>query len=394
MRAVGFMSFMGALLALGASIVTGPAAAEPGREKVEKVFDAFLTCRAEFFNLLAAAHSEFPAKKFRARENYVGPVWKDLRGVPFIAAVTVDGVPLTMYMQQHSETNSGPLLTWGFMANRKAAEVVTMIEARLSGARFTAVDASGFELRLEPQPGDTMSAKPPGDSFLSLLVVEGDRPDWTSVLCSASEDRMPELKTDERTGRKRLPPTTSLFVLPKTVNEEDALEAFSRCDPTFFATLAEAKVRFGRVTIEPLFVTAPDGRTGEVSGSTVTFGNPVRAYGLDLTGYTQMLHKRDGKPVAFWWGFRARGDARLSAHWLSTRVETLTKAQRIGWGEWVLETAPRANAEENAMEDGAYRVFKVEPSHLPHVTNVLCGATADMMGDMTVFPETGSLFEQ
>ncbi|OCP38618.1 hypothetical protein [Ensifer sp. LC163] len=130
------------------------------------------------------------------------------------------------------------------------------------------------------------------------------------------------------------------------------------------------------------------------SRSPVTFAEPVRAYGLDLTGYTQMLHKKDSKPVAFWWGFRAKDDARLAAHWLSTRAETLSKAQRTGWGEWVMETRPRANAVGEAAKESAYRVFKVEPSHFPMLINVLCGATADMMGDMTVFPEPESLFKR
>ncbi|KSV89777.1 hypothetical protein [Sinorhizobium sp. GL28] len=395
MCAVGFGNFIRVLMALGALATATPATAEPGRSNVETVFDAFLACRVDFFDLLARAQADFPAREFRVKENYVGPVWQELRGVPFSAVVNIDDVPLSAYMQRHVETVSGPVLNWGFVANRKPAEVVKMIEARLSGARFASMDARGFELSLDPRPARSISTMPPAESFRSLLVFEGDRPDRTFIFCSASGDNMSELKTDERTGRKRLPPTASLFVLPKTVNEEDAFEAFSRCDPTFFTTLAQAKARFGRVTIEPLFVAAPDGQVGEVSGSTVTFAEPVRAYGLDLTGYTQMMHKKDGKPVAFWWGFRARDDARLAAHWLSERAaETLGKAERTGWGEWALETRPRAHAVGEAAEELAYRVFKVEPSHLPLLTNVLCGATADMMGDMTVFPEPGSLFKQ
>ncbi|MEI2296783.1 hypothetical protein [Ensifer sp. MJa1] len=358
------------------------------------MFDAFLTCKVDFFDLLASAQADFPAREFQSHEDHIAPVWVDRRMVPFSALVNVDGVPLNGYIQQHNEAASGPSLTWGFSANRKAAEVAKMIEARLSDVRFASTDAGGFELRLEPANAKPVSGMRPGESYRSLLVFQDDRSDRSMILCNASEDRMSELKTDERTGRKRLPPTTSLFVLPKTANEEDALEAFSRCDVTFFTTLAQAKARFGRVTIEPLFVAAPDGRVGEVSGSTVTFAEPIRAYGLDLKGYTQMLHKKDGKPVAFWWGFRAEEDVRLVAHWLSTRTETLSRAQHIGWGEWALETRPPASAGSEGAEGQSYRVFKVERSNFPLLTNVLCGATADMMGDMTEFPKPESLFKQ
>ncbi|QRY68664.1 hypothetical protein JVX98_10450 [Ensifer sp. PDNC004] len=387
-----FVSFI-RILTLCTLIGSAPAAAEAQRAKVEEVFDAFLTCKVEFFNLLAGAHMDFPAKEFRVHEDYVGPVWQDLRGVTFSAQVNVDGVPLTGYMQRHTEAAGGPGLTWGFVANRKAADVAKMIEARLSGARFEN-GVRGFELRLEPGSSEPKSGTRAGEGYRSLFVLQDDRPDRSLVLCSASEDMMPELKTDDRTGRKRLPPTTSLFVLPNTVNEEDVLEAFSRCDAQFFAVLGQAKARFGRVKIEPLSVTAPDGRTGEVSGSTVTFAEPIRAYGLDLAGYTQMLHTSDGKPVAFWWGFRAQEDARLAVHWLSTRAEILGQAQRTGWGEWALETRARAKAEGAAAEELSYRVFKVERSNMPLLSNVLCGATADMMGDMTVFPDPEDLFRQ
>ena len=397
-RAMAFVGFMRFLAALGALAFAVPAAgAEPGRADVEKVFDAFLRCRAEFFDLLASRRADFPAREFRAHEDFTAPIWVDARLVPFSAVVNAY-VPLSGYLQIHKEAAEGPGLMWGFRVNREPVEVVKLIEARLRGAKFAKIGENAFEFRLEPTPAEATWGRlaTPKATYRQLVVDEADSPKHSFLLCNATEDRMPELKTDERTGRKRLPPTTSLFVLPKTVSEEDVLEEFSRCRPELFATLARAKGRFGKMTIEPLFVAAPDGQAGEVSGSTVTFAEPVRAFGLDLVAYTQMLHTKDGKPVSFWWGFRTTGDPVFAAHWLSMRAESLGAAQRIGWGEWVLETRPRtnANAADAAEEDLAYRVFKVEPFDYPNFTNVLCGATADMTGAMKALPDPAELFEQ
>ncbi|MCA1405424.1 hypothetical protein I6F26_13680 [Ensifer sp. IC3342] len=397
-RAMAFVGLIRFLAALGALSFAAPAAgAEPSRADVEKVFDAFLTCRAEFFDLLASRRADFPAKEFRAHENFTAPVWTDARLVPFSGFVNAYGLPLSGYIQIHKEAAEGPGLMWGFRVNRRPVEVVKLIETRLPGAKFAQMGANSFELRLEPTRAEATWGRlaTPKETYRELLVDEADSPKHSFVFCNATEDRMPELKTDDRTGRKRLPPTTSLFVLPKTVSEEDVLEEFSQCRPEFFATLARAKGRFGKVTIEPLFVTAPDGRAGEVSGSTVTFAEPVRAFGLDLVGYTQMLHTKDGKPVSFWWGFRTTEYPVYAAHWLSTRAESLGAAQRIGWGEWVLETRPRTNADADAAEeDLAYRVFKVEPFDYPNLTNVLCGLTADMTGEMKALPDPADLFKQ
>lgn len=391
MAAMNFTCFLTALAALAVCLTVARAETVPA--DASKTFDSFLACKADFFELIASGEADFRPKETKPYFDQTRQESGHL--VRFSVPVSAYGVPLSAYIQLQSAHASGRTLTWGFRVDRSPSEVVKMIEARLAGARFAPMGTDAL-LQLEPTstggPADTSSSTKA--TFRALLVREADRPNHALVFCGSTEDGLAELKADPTTGVKQFPRVESLFVGPGTVRADRVLEVFSRCQPDFFASLAREKAAFGPVTVEPLRVTAPDGKTGEVIGSTVTFAKPIAAYGLHFAGYTQMLHLKDGKPFAYWWGFQATESPSGAALWLSMHAESLNTANRIGPSEWAFEARARAGANSaGSSDDGlAYRVFKIEASHVPKRTNVYCGASAEMMPGMSDFPRAEDLF--
>lgn len=270
-----------------------------------------ITCKPEFFRVLQARRGSFaPVRIVPYEWPSNTPHVRELQDVfveevTFARPIDVGGLSVLEFSQKTTVQDASPIdFRWQFEVAASPSDVaellITQYGAPLkAGYRDWVVDPektrekSGVSgsLRIEPSEAGAR---------ISCLLYKAEAGDFKLPVAA------------ESFGWPQLGP-------PPLINPNLLMNALAQCRPDFFERLVFDRSAFGKVNFKQENGPYPKGRDHTSPLSRVEFQTPVRAWGLQLTGYIQQLQMANGAP-RLRWGFQAKENARNLIHVVGLRT--------------------------------------------------------------------------
>ncbi|WP_152976176.1 hypothetical protein [Ensifer adhaerens] len=286
-----FRSVLVTLAVLAASIFA------PSAHAADRLLSAMITCKPEFFTVLQARRGSFapvrivpyewPSNTPHVREA------KDVfvEEVTFARPIDVGGLSVLEFSQKTTVQDDGPSdFRWQFEVAASPSDVAELL-----------ITQYGAPLKADYRDWVVDSEKVREKSGVSgsLLIEPGEAGATISCRLYKAE-----------AGGFKLPVAAESFGWPQLgppplINPNLLMNALAQCRSDFFERLAFDRKAFGKLKFKQESGPYPKGRDHASPLTRVEFQTPVRAWGIELTGYIQRLQMVNGAP-GLRWGFQTR----------------------------------------------------------------------------------------
>ncbi|MGE6786328.1 hypothetical protein ACQKGL_27785 [Ensifer adhaerens] len=298
-------SVVAALAVLAASIYA------PSAFAADRLLSAMITCKPEFFKVLQARRGSFAPVRIvpyeRASNTPHVREFEDVfvEEVTFARPINVGGLSVLEYSQKTTVQDDGPSdFSWQFEVAASPSDVAELLITQY-GAPLEAEDSDWVV-----DPEKTREKSGVSGSLRIEPSEAGARISCLLYKAEAGGFKLPVAA--ESFGWPQLGP-------PPLINPNLLMNALVQCRSDFFERLVFDRKAFGKVNFKQENGPYPKGRDPVSPLTRVEFQTPVRAWGLELTGYIQRLQMVNSAP-SLRWGFQARENARNLVHVVGLRT--------------------------------------------------------------------------
>ncbi|WP_156433158.1 hypothetical protein [Sinorhizobium sp. GL28] len=288
----------------------------PSAFAADRLLSAMVNCKPEFFKVLQARRGSFAPVRIVPYERSSNTPhirrYDDVfvESVTFARPINVGGLSVLEYRQEETVRDDGPSdIRWQFEVAASPSDVAELLITQYGAP----LEAGYRDWVVDPEKTREKSG------VSGSLRIE---PSEVGARISCSLD-------GAEAGDFKLPVAAESFGWPQLgppplINPNLLMNALAQCRPDFFERLVFDRKAFGTVKFKQENGPYPKGRDHASPLTRVEFQTPVRAWGLELTGYIQRLQMVNGAP-SLRWGFQAKENARNLIHVVGLRTGS--------WGE-------------------------------------------------------------
>ncbi|WP_026621293.1 hypothetical protein M728_001862 [Ensifer sp. WSM1721] len=333
-----------ALIVVFSTIFATPALAD-----AEKVFDALLACKPDFFSILRAERTAFGPVRIEPFENpnnsphYPQYPQSYSEVVTFAGPIRAGDFSIVRLFQKKTVLGGEPEgYSWAFQVAESPEEVMRVLESRF-GAKFVTpwvVESWSVDVGQAPDRYEHISPR------LSISAYN-DPGRQTTLTCAPGSDNVRHF---------RLPTAAETFGAPELgppplAQPDKLMNALVACNREVFDLLAAEKAAFGKVRIESGGGSSEKAGRATPAQTRVVFSSPVYAWGLGLTGYVQSVDAT-GKRLKLTWGFETLDGANQLVHVVGLRTGS-EYDEREGWKvHWEAEATGYTPSPSLAIANG------------------------------------------
>lgn len=292
----------------------------PSAFAADRLLSAMITCKPEFFKVLQAQRGSFAPVRivpYESPSNRPHSRWFEnvfVEAVTFARPINVGGLSVLEFSQEKTVRDDGSSdVRWQFEVAASPSDVAKLFAAQYgvpfkADSRYWVVDSeqlrekSGVSNNLVIEPGEA-------GATISCRLDRADAGGFNLPVAA------------ESFGWPQLGP-------PPLLNPNLLMNALVQCRSDFFERLAFDRKAFGKLKFKQENGPYPKGRDDRSPLTRVEFQTPVRAWGLELTGYIQRLQMVNGAP-GFRWGFQTRENSANLMHVVGLRTGSWENPQ--GW---------------------------------------------------------------